>query len=739
VVAVHDGPLDGERTERLVAAGVDDVLALDADAAHRTLTARRVLALATAGEDRRGDEGTRSGGSGDAAEPALRGPGPDPVATDGSGVEEPPLVDTAGRADDLKRDRRFLYAFHAITTDPESSFDDQVRALLELCCDALGFDVGMLSRVSGNDYEIRAVHAPGEHLSAGETLDVDGSPCGRAIATASVEWFLGGDSGRQSYVDADCDACLAVPVRVGDDLYGTLCLSGPERRDTPGDAEVAFARLVSKWVGSELLRSQRERKLAAANDRFESLVEATPLAIVGQDAEGTVTRWNAGAEAMFGYDAEEMLDGEYPLVPPQEAQEAGELLERTFAGESLRGVEIRRRTRSGDLRDLRLSTAPIRDATGEIDEAIGLLDDVTDRREFERKLRALQETTNALNVAVDAEEVTRTVVEAVSDVLDHPFAAFWRYDGGENRLVPGARSAAADERFDRLPSFGPGDGRLWEVYESGGHRQYDDVSAVDPRYEGIRSGISVPLGEYGVLGTGTATAAEFDEKDLELVRILASAAEAALHRADRERRLRETNERLDEFASVVAHDLRTPLTSAVGYLDIGRETGSEEHFDRVEAAHDRMDDLIEDLLALARTTDRTPDRRETALEEVVAEAWSYVDTDAVTLETGDLGTLDCDPGQVGRLFENLFRNAFEHGDADTVRVEALDGGGFAVEDDGDGFDDPPDADLFERGHTSGEGIGFGLAIVADVASAHGWSVAATTGRDGGARFEVTVP
>ncbi|MWG36392.1 sensor histidine kinase, partial [Halomarina oriensis] len=130
------------------------------------------------------------------------------------------------------------------------------------------------------------------------------------------------------------------------------------------------------------------------------------------------------------------------------------------------------------------------------------------------------------------------------------------------------------------------------------------------------------------------------------------------------------------------------------------------------------------------------DTRVVPLDDVVAEAWSYVETNGTALTAGSLGPVECDPDQLGRLFENLFRNAVEHGHADTLTVERFDDGGFAVEDDGGGFDATTD-DLFEKGHRSANGgIGFGLTIVADIAAAHDWTVDATTGRAGGARFEV---
>jgi signal transduction histidine kinase len=83
-------------------------------------------------------------------------------------------------------------------------------------------------------------------------------------------------------------------------------------------------------------------------------------------------------------------------------------------------------------------------------------------------------------------------------------------------------------------------------------------------------------------------------------------------------------------------------------------------------------------------------------------------------------------------------NSVAHTDGDvTVRVEALDGSGFAVADDGPGFGDADTARLFDYGYTTSDGgTGFGLSIVDEVARAHGWTVTATTGDDGGARFEV---
>ncbi|MFB6075189.1 MAG: sensor histidine kinase, partial [Haloarculaceae archaeon] len=84
------------------------------------------------------------------------------------------------------------------------------------------------------------------------------------------------------------------------------------------------------------------------------------------------------------------------------------------------------------------------------------------------------------------------------------------------------------------------------------------------------------------------------------------------------------------------------------------------------------------------------------------------------------------------------RDAVEHGPDDvTVRVGSL-ADGFFVEDDGPGVPVAERDVVFEAGHSTREdGTGFGLAIVAEIADAHGWDVELTEGADGGARFEFT--
>jgi len=209
---------------------------------------------------------------------------------------------------------------------------------------------------------------------------------------------------------------------------------------------------------------------------------------------------------------------------------------------------------------------------------------------------------------------------------------------------------------------------------------------------------------------------------------------------EREEELRRRNEQLDRFAGVVSHDLRNPLEVADGGLRLARETGADEHFDRVHRAHDRMDRLIEDLLLLARQEEESLVVDAVDLGVQAREAWEYVSTGGATLDVRVDGQIvDADPDRLGQLLENCFRNAVEHGgESVTVTVGPLpDDGGFYVADDGPGWGDADLSNVFEAGYTtSDEGTGFGLSIVAEIATVHGWSVSATDSESGGARIEI---
>ncbi|MCU4744620.1 sensor histidine kinase [Natronoglomus mannanivorans] len=199
--------------------------------------------------------------------------------------------------------------------------------------------------------------------------------------------------------------------------------------------------------------------------------------------------------------------------------------------------------------------------------------------------------------------------------------------------------------------------------------------------------------------------------------------------------LKRQNERLDQFASMLSHDLRNPLSIAFGELEQYRETGDDECLDGIEEALERVEDLLVDMTELARPSSPAREYKPISVAAIAWNAWELIDTRTATLQTQDCTTIG-DRSQLQALFENLFRNAVGHGGENvTVRVGPMDDG-FYVEDTGKGISREDREQVFEHGFTTGYGgSGIGLTIVKRVAAEHDLEVALAESIEGGARFE----
>ncbi|MEZ3115747.1 sensor histidine kinase [Halobaculum sp. MBLA0147] len=235
----------------------------------------------------------------------------------------------------------------------------------------------------------------------------------------------------------------------------------------------------------------------------------------------------------------------------------------------------------------------------------------------------------------------------------------------------------------------------------------------------------------------------------------------------------EERDRAVATAAGMAHDLRNSLNVLSGSLDdlAADEDADSATVDRCRTAVDRMETLIDDHLTLARVGEAAVETERVSVRAAAATAWETVRTDRARLVVETDAVVVADESRLVGLFENLFRNAVEHGtetgaarstteeassDGDagdretgaserdedevssvdpsvTVTVRWVDGG-LAVDDDGPGVPEELRATVFEPGYTTArDGTGLGLAIVATVADAHGWVVRVADSPTGGAR------
>ncbi|UPW00592.1 PAS domain S-box protein [Halorussus gelatinilyticus] len=204
-------------------------------------------------------------------------------------------------------------------------------------------------------------------------------------------------------------------------------------------------------------------------------------------------------------------------------------------------------------------------------------------------------------------------------------------------------------------------------------------------------------------------------------------------------KLEESNERLESFASMLAHELRNPVT--IGQIYTRQlptdDAGATEAVEYVTEAFDRIEDMIDVMLVLTRGRDAVGAGNSLALSAAAREAWKSVDAPDTTLDATVGEVVEADETYLRHLFRNLFENAVQHGDATEVRVGSL-SKGFYVADDGNGISEDERDDVFEAGFTTAGdegGTGLGLAFVRELAEVYGWDYDVTESESGGARIE----
>jgi len=456
-------------------------------------------------------------------------------------------------------------------------------------------------------------------------------------------------------------------------------------------------------------RKQRERALQESEDKYSTLVENANAGVV-ITKDGKVAFANSSMADIVGMDIQENIGEEvWKFLTPEMRGTAKEWFEsRIEGGEAPDSYEVELIDSEGEKVPVEVNVSVI---TYEGEKAsMAVIHDITERKERERELQRYE-----------------TFIENSSDIivhLDEDGTLLYQSPGTEHVFGHEPGVNLDDNVFEYVH---PDDReRIFERFTNALNDPETKTDSVELRLEDVD-------GDY-VWMEATAT----DQTETDLGGVVVRLRDIS-DRKKRQRNLERKNERLEEFASVVSHDLRNPLTVAKGRLELAQDDCESEQLDKVSEALDRMGRLIDDLLALAREDTKANEVESVELEYVVEDSWQNVETEDATLVTETEMSLRADRSRLKQLLENLIRNSVEHTAAGevTVTVGELDDG-FYVADDGKGIPEDKREMVFESGYsTTEDGTGLGLSIVRDIARPHGWNVTVTESEDGGARFEIT--
>jgi PAS domain S-box-containing protein len=151
-----------------------------------------------------------------------------------------------------------------------------------------------------------------------------------------------------------------------------------------GEQMEAKSRVVDSLTADIAEREHAELELREANDMLETIISASPLAIVVRDTDEIVRVWNVAAERMFRWTAEEVIGKPYPLVPEDEMDEL-ELFEHAISkGEHLAGVETVRQRKDGSRVHVAVSAARLGDAGADRGGIVAVIADISERRRLEQ-------------------------------------------------------------------------------------------------------------------------------------------------------------------------------------------------------------------------------------------------------------------------------------------------------------------------------------------------------------------
>ncbi len=627
-------------------------------------------------------------------------------------------------------------------------------------------------------------------VSDGETLDISRFPPlrippapargrGRAIVSGAPELVEDVPAAAQAngaaiHVGTPGDervarTALYVPMLVQGQVRGLLEVQS-YRPQAYSAAQVALLQPVANWIGlalenAQLFREARRyaaelearlaelrqahEELQRSNARLNTLIDHSPVPIWTLTPQGIVTRWNAAAERVFGWSAQEALGQTLPIIPLEAEEEFRALIQRVTGGESLSGLELRRRRRDGTMIDISVYATPIRDAQGQVAEIMAVVLDITSQkqaiealRESERRFRELLETADLIAIILDLEGRILFCNDFLLNLTGWKREEIWGRNWLELFIAPELRESLR--------------ARLFEPLSSGHILIYNDNEIL------TRSGqrrlihwTNVPLRDRAGAIIG-----------------IASLGEDITERKRLEEQLRQAQkmEVVGRLAGGVAHDFNNLLTAIGGYATFAQDALPPDHparpdLEQVLKTVARAARLTGQLLAFSRRQTITP--QPLNLNDVVTDASKMLrrligeDIELVLALASDLGTIQADPGQLEQVLLNLAvnaRDAMPNGgkliietanvDLDEAYVQRHLGARpgphvlLAVTDSGVGMSDEVKQHLFEPFFTTkepGKGTGLGLATVFGIVKQNGGNIWVYSELGQGTTFKIYLP
>jgi two-component system sensor kinase FixL len=497
-----------------------------------------------------------------------------------------------------------------------------------------------------------------------------------------------------------------------------------------------------------LIDIARRKTAEEANGRLAAIAASSDDAIIGKTLEGIVTDWNHGAEVIFGYSAQEIIERPIAiLLPPGHEDEEPAILERIKRGERIDHFETQRRRKDGEIIDVSLTVSPLWDGSGDLIGASKVARDITAAKRFqvalaerEAHLQSVLDTVPDAMIIIDPQGVMQSFSTTAERLFGYqPDEVIGR---NVSMLMPTPYREQHDTYLARYLKTGErriiGIGRLVV-----GQRKDGSTFPMELSVGEVRSGERrFFTGFVRDLTERQQTQKRMQELQAELIHMSRFTA-------------------LGEMASTLAHELNQPLAAVANYLKGGRRLLAGGKSDDLPTVSDAMERAMEQALRAGQIIRRLrdfvargeSDRQLENLAKLIEEASALALVGVK--ETGVRVSFALDPRaeqvfadkiQIQQVLLNLIRNALEAMQDSVTRELILstrqidpEMAQISVADTGPGISQEIASQLFQPFITTKpHGMGVGLSISRTIIEAHGGRLWVEPNPGGGTVFHLTL-
>ncbi|EGQ43037.1 MAG: PAS sensor histidine kinase [Candidatus Nanosalina sp. J07AB43] len=582
-----------------------------------------------------------------------------------------------------------------------AKLEHKIDDILNLGIEYFGLETGVMSNIRAKDCIIQRVRGSRDGVQEGGKIDIEDTFWQTVVESEETVYYNSEFSAdtelHPAYGRQDIEVYIGMPIFVKGEIYGALNFSSTEKIGRKiGDEERTMARLMAEWLGNELSIQKSMETAEAKQERLRQIIDNLPQLVFAKDREGKFLLANEAVAKAYGTSVDEIEGATEAMFADSKEEAEGFRKDDINVIESGQPKHIPEEiftTSEGERRVQQTTKIPYSPVKSNKDAVLGVSHDITEKKE---KTQRLEMQSSAMEATMDG--------IAISDA--------------EGNYI--YMNDAHAEMFGRDREYFIG--KSWKVlYPETEVDRIEQQVFQKLQEEGSWIGETV-----GIHRDGTEIIQEITLSLMDDGKIICTNRDVTEQRQSKIE-LEEKNRRLDEFNSIVSHDLRNPLNVAMGYLNLSNESMTKEDLDKVERSLGRMENIIDELLAVSGDPENFQ-KEPLNLNEVLKQAIKIGERDLSYDLKDDLEVQASRTGLIN-IFDNLISNSIRHNEKDVSIEVGTTKEGFYYTD--NGKLDSKLEDITDHGFsTSDKGRGLGLSIVKRLADANEWGFKLDKSEDG---------